>query len=124
MSVHRAWRRVVSRDGEHVRFFAQQNRQGGIEILNGFHLGGEVAVFAGFVGVFVMDEKEIKVVVLSNVTFELLRNRLRPLDFLHADELRKTLVHRIDRQRGGLELIAFLEQWNFGERYKLKPAAL
>ena len=89
---------MVAGDGEHVRLFLQQNRQRGVEILNRLLLRRKIAVLAVFVRVFVMDEEEIEVVVFLEVTLELLGDGRRPFDFLHADELRQALVHRINRQ--------------------------
>jgi hypothetical protein len=43
------------------------------------------------VGVLVMDEEVIVVLVLGEVVFELLANRLRPFDLFHSDELRSPL---------------------------------
>ena len=62
---------MVAGDDEHVRLFPQQNRQRGVEIFDRLHLRDEIAVLAGFVRVFVMDEKEIEVVVFLQVTLEL-----------------------------------------------------
>ena len=103
---------MIAGHHEHVGLFLQQNRQRGVEILDGFFLRGEVAVFTVFVGVFVVDEKEIEVVVFGEVTLELLSDGRRAFDFFHADELREAFIHRINREARGLELVALLEQRN------------
>ena len=72
---------MIARNDKDVRLFLQQNRQGGVEILNGFFLGGKIAVLADFVGVFVMDEEEIEFVVFGEVALELFGNGLRDLRF-------------------------------------------
>src|SRR6185369_17528700 len=103
---------VIARNGEHIRFLAEQNGQGRIKLLNRFFLGGKIAVLTIFISVLEMDEEETKVLVLREVTLELFFDRLRPFDFFHADELCETLVHRIDRQRYGLEPVPIFEQRN------------
>src|SRR5665213_1408405 len=112
MPLKRARRRMVAGDDQHVRIFPQQNRQRGVKILNRVHLGVKISVLAGFVRVFEMDEEEIVVVVFDEVTLELLGDGRRAFDFFHADELRESLIHRINREARGLELVAIFKQRN------------
>ena len=82
-------------------------RHRGVELFDPLHLRGEVAVFAGAVGVFEVDEEEI---VLRPVLFEhvdLLGERLGLADDVHADEAGQAFVHRIDGDGGGLQAVDF-----------------
>ena len=92
---------MIAGDGQHVWLFLQQNRQRGVEIFNRLFLGAEISVLTGLVGVFVMDEEEVKVIVFPELALELLGDGRRSFDFLHADELRQAFVHRINRQCRG-----------------------
>src|ERR1041385_29049 len=87
---------MVAGDGEHVGLFAQEQRERGVEFGDGVGLGGEVAVFAAHVGVFVVDEEVIVVVVFGEVPLELLGDGLRAFELGHADELGEALVHGIN----------------------------
>ena len=102
-----AGRAVVAGDDEHVGLQGHDPRHAGVELFGAFHLGVEVAVLAGAVGVLEVDEEEV---VLRPVLFEhvhLLVERLGVADDVHADESGEALVHRIDGDRRGLEAVDF-----------------
>src|SRR5207244_1660943 len=84
----------------------------GIEVFDRLFLRLEIAVFTVHVRVFVMNEEKVVVVVFGEVTLELRGEGLRSLELRHADELRQTFVHRIDRDARGLQPVAFLERRN------------
>ena len=54
---------MVTGDDQHIGLLAEQDGQSGIEFLDGFDLGGIVAVFTVFIGVFEVDEEEVVIVV-------------------------------------------------------------
>ena len=114
MALERAGSGMIAGDGQHVGPLLEQDREGGVEILDGFFLRREIAVFAVHVGVFVMDEEIVVVVVFGEVALELFGDGLRAFDFGHADELRQALVHGIDGEAGGFEPVALLEKGNGG----------
>ena len=85
VALEHAGRAVVAGDDEYVGVERVDARDGGVELFGAFHLCGEVAVFAGAVGVFEVNEEEV---VLLPVLFEqrhLLVERLRFADHVHAD---------------------------------------
>src|SRR5947207_13853535 len=59
MTFDRARGRVVARNRQNVRFSPQQNRQRGVELLDGIPLAVEVSILAVHVRVFVMDEEKV-----------------------------------------------------------------
>ena len=103
---------MIARDDQHLGPFLQQHRQRRVEILDGFFLRLEIAVLAVHVGVLEVDEEEVVIVVFRQVTLELFGDGLRAFDLGHAHQLRQSLVHWVNSQAGGLELIAFLKQRN------------
>jgi hypothetical protein len=69
-----------------------------------------MSVFAVHVGVFVVDEKEVVVVVLGEITLELLLDRLGAFELGHANELGEAFVHRVNRNAGGAEFVTIFEK--------------
>ncbi len=112
MAFERARSGVVAGDGEDVGTFLEENGEGGVKFFDGLFLGGEIAVFAKHIGVFVVDEEVVVVVVFGEVALELFGDGLRAFDFFHADELGEAFIHRIDGETGGLEEVTILEQGN------------
>src|SRR5690242_8714842 len=96
MSLDDARGGMISSDRENIRFFAQQNWQGGVELLNRLFLRGEVTVFTIHVRVFVMNEEEVVVLVFAEVTLELFGNALRSFELGHPDQLSQSLIHGIN----------------------------
>ena len=114
VALHRGGRGVIAGDGKHVRLARQKNRERVVEILDRLDLGVEVAVFTGLVGVLVVDEEVVVVLVFLHVALELLRDGFRSLDLGHAHQLAQALVHRVHRQRRGLETIALFDGGDVG----------
>ncbi len=59
VALQEARRAVVAGDDEHRRVERGDRGHGRVELFDAFHLGVEVAVLAGAVGVFEVDEEEI-----------------------------------------------------------------
>ena len=98
---------MVAGDDEHGRIEHSDARDGVVELFDASDFGVEVAVFAGAVGVFEVEEEEV---VFGPVAFEdvdLLVERLGCTDNVHADEAGKAFVHRIDGDGGGLQSVDF-----------------
>ena len=112
MSFHRTRCGVIAGDGEHVRFFLEENRERGVEFLDCFFLRVEVSIFAVHVAVLIVEEEIIELVVLLQVSLKLLRDALRPFQLFHPDQLREALVHRVYGDRGSAKLVALLEGGN------------
>src|SRR2546426_2141429 len=75
---HRARRRVVAGNRQHIRLFPEQDWQCGIEILDGLFLRVKIAVLAIHVGILVVDEKKVVLVVFGEITLELFGDGLWP----------------------------------------------
>ena len=110
MTFDRARRRMVARNRQNVRLFLQQDRQRRVEVLDRLLLPLEIAVFAVHVCVFVMDEEEVVVLVLGEVTLELLVDGLWAFKLPHAHQLRQALVHGINCDASRLESVACLKE--------------
>lgn len=103
-----AWRAVVAGADEHVGLESHNPRHTGVDFFGASHLRLEVAVLAGAVGVFEMNEEEI---VLRPIRFEhghLLVECLGIAEDVHAHEPRETLVHRIHGDRTGAQAVDFV----------------
>ncbi len=103
-----ARRAVVAGADEHVGLESHDPRHAGVDFFGAFHLRIEVAVLAGAVGVFEMNEEEV---VLRPILFEhghLLVERLGVAEDVHAHEPRETLVHRIHGDRTGAQAVDFV----------------
>ena len=92
-----------------IWLFGEENWQRRIELLDRLDLRIEVSVLAGLVGVLEVDEEEVVVLVLPDISFELLGDGGGALDLDHADELSQALVHGVNRQSCWFQLVALLE---------------
>ena len=100
-------RAVIAGHDQHRRIQCGDARNCGVEFFDPFHLGREVAVFAGAVGVFEVDEEEIVLAPILLEHVDLLGQRLGLADDFHADQPGQTLVHRIDGDRRGPQTVHF-----------------
>jgi len=108
-----ARRAVVAGDGDDGGLGGHQQAEGGIGFFNGGDFAGKVAIFTVHVGAFDVDEDVIKRLEGVRGGGEFFFYCLRAFDFLHADELGETFVHRVDGDGGGFEAVAFLEGFDF-----------
>src|SRR5438034_22546 len=102
---------MIAGDREHVWPFLQQDEQRGIELFKGLPFRGEISVFSMHVRSFVVDEKEIVAIVFRQIALKLFGDRLRPFQFRHADQLRQTFIHGIDRQTCRAQTVSLVKAW-------------
>ena len=73
-----------------------------VELFDRLHLGGELAVFAGAVGVLVVQEEKVVLAPERFHGIDLLGQGRPGVGDVHADEASQTLVHRIYGDAHGL----------------------
>ena len=103
---------VIAGKREHSGLFAQQDGNRGVELFNSLFLGCKVAVLTIHVGVFVMNEKEIVIIVFGEVALELFGDGLRAFQLGHADKLRQAFVHWVNGNAPCSQPIAIMKGGN------------
>ena len=100
---HERGRGVVAGDHEHVRAQAGEARDVRVELFEGVHLGEEVAVLTGGVGLLVVDEEVVELVPALAGDGQLLLHAAGAGEGAHAGQLRETAVHGVDGEGGGAQ---------------------
>ena len=106
---HLAGGGVVAGDGHHVGAHGHELGDDGVEGLDGRHLGVEVAVLAGGVGRLVVEEEQVVVVPVLLEEHDLLVDRGRRADRVHAHQAADAPVHRVDGDGRGPQAVALLD---------------
>src|SRR5262249_50808801 len=100
---------VIAGDDEHVGIEGRDPRDGRVELFDFVDLGGEVAVFAGRVGVFEVYEEKIEILPGLLESGALIVQRLPSVEHLHAHQPRQAAVHRIHGDRRCAQAVDLFE---------------
>ncbi len=102
------WRAVIAGHDQHRRFHGRDAGNCRVEFFDPLYFRREVAVLAGAVGVFEVDEEEIVGRPICPEHVDLLGKRLGFADDVHAHQPRQAFVHRINGNRRGTQAVHFL----------------